>query len=604
MANLPPDFDTQFIDAGEPAAGYKLYTYETGTTTPKTTYSDQAGAIPNTNPVTLDAEGRCSLWLGAGEYTFMLYTHAIGDGGALVKTWNDVASVNENADSLRDDLADATDPTKGPAIVGFDPTLNYVAATIGARLNQQVYVKDFPWLAKGDGVTDDTASIQAAIDWLASVGGGEVHTGPGTFRITDTLRDHDPLATTFGASIQLVGVGASEEATDKVTRIKTEGAIVGIHFNGNRSGGRNFIIEGDGGAFSAGAFGILSDASRAIWRNIVCKSHRDDGFKFRFGNCSQFEHITCLSNKGNGFNIDGTGYVTPGGVARPNDANAATFIGLDLRLNSLTGLRTGVNSSFSNFFYATTSQGNVGYGIDINGDYTHMYGVYVENNQTGVASPRTDIHFGATADFSYLHGVFSNYNGISNNIYVDDSTAKRNYIESTNDFAQLLNAETLQIGRKTAGLPGYLQITEGVTNYELTLENTAANETLEVKSAGVGVLTLKLQALYLEPANTTLTLLNSWVSAAGDGYKAPGYFMGADGFIGLRGAIKDGTGTVGTQVFQLPAGYRPSDKISVIGADSSSGVPIVLDIASNGIVTIRTAGATVISLDAIHFRAA
>lgn len=50
--------DTQFFDDnGDPLSGGLLYFYDTGTTTPKTTYSDEDLVTPNTNPVVLDAVG-------------------------------------------------------------------------------------------------------------------------------------------------------------------------------------------------------------------------------------------------------------------------------------------------------------------------------------------------------------------------------------------------------------------------------------------------------------------------------------------------------------------------------------------------------------------
>ena len=50
---------TQYFDsAGDPLINGKIYFYESGTTTPKTTYADVALTIPNTNPVILDADGR------------------------------------------------------------------------------------------------------------------------------------------------------------------------------------------------------------------------------------------------------------------------------------------------------------------------------------------------------------------------------------------------------------------------------------------------------------------------------------------------------------------------------------------------------------------
>ena len=53
---------------GNPLAGGKIHTYLTGTSTPKTTYSNSTGTA-NTNPVILDAEGYADIWLD-GDYAY------------------------------------------------------------------------------------------------------------------------------------------------------------------------------------------------------------------------------------------------------------------------------------------------------------------------------------------------------------------------------------------------------------------------------------------------------------------------------------------------------------------------------------------------------
>jgi hypothetical protein len=54
-------YNQRYLDAnGDPLAGGKLYFYESGTTTPKTTYSEVSQTTPNTNPVILDAGGLMS----------------------------------------------------------------------------------------------------------------------------------------------------------------------------------------------------------------------------------------------------------------------------------------------------------------------------------------------------------------------------------------------------------------------------------------------------------------------------------------------------------------------------------------------------------------
>lgn len=67
MAQVIPQGKQQYLNNdGTLMNGGKLYTYAAGTTTPKVTYSDQAGTIPNTNPVILDARGEATIfWSGS-----------------------------------------------------------------------------------------------------------------------------------------------------------------------------------------------------------------------------------------------------------------------------------------------------------------------------------------------------------------------------------------------------------------------------------------------------------------------------------------------------------------------------------------------------------
>lgn len=60
-----------YADDGELLAGGLLYTYEAGTATSKASYSDEALATENTNPVVLNARGECDLFL-KGYYKMIL----------------------------------------------------------------------------------------------------------------------------------------------------------------------------------------------------------------------------------------------------------------------------------------------------------------------------------------------------------------------------------------------------------------------------------------------------------------------------------------------------------------------------------------------------
>jgi hypothetical protein len=60
---------------GRPYAGGLLYTFESGTTTPKVTYDENDA--PNSNPVVFDSEGRATIKQDSGAYT-MIFTDGYG----------------------------------------------------------------------------------------------------------------------------------------------------------------------------------------------------------------------------------------------------------------------------------------------------------------------------------------------------------------------------------------------------------------------------------------------------------------------------------------------------------------------------------------------
>lgn len=71
-ASILPPAETQFFDDnGAPVADGFLYTYVPSTTTPKTTWKNSAKSQANTNPIELDAAGRCQCW-GEGAYRTIL----------------------------------------------------------------------------------------------------------------------------------------------------------------------------------------------------------------------------------------------------------------------------------------------------------------------------------------------------------------------------------------------------------------------------------------------------------------------------------------------------------------------------------------------------
>lgn len=92
--NLSPIGNSQqfFDNNGIPLNGGLLYTYQAGSTTPLTTYTDINGTIANTDPIVLDTSGRTSneVWLTYGyNYKFVLQTSV----GTTIGTYDNIYGI-------------------------------------------------------------------------------------------------------------------------------------------------------------------------------------------------------------------------------------------------------------------------------------------------------------------------------------------------------------------------------------------------------------------------------------------------------------------------------------------------------------------------------
>jgi len=92
--NLSPLFNgtTQFGPTYVPLAGGQLFTYQAGSSTALTTYADNAGTIPNSNPIILGTDGKLpnELWLQSGySYKFVLEDASSN----IVDTYDNIAGI-------------------------------------------------------------------------------------------------------------------------------------------------------------------------------------------------------------------------------------------------------------------------------------------------------------------------------------------------------------------------------------------------------------------------------------------------------------------------------------------------------------------------------
>jgi hypothetical protein len=116
-------------------------------------------------------------------------------GTVITAPWlNDV-----NTKTYNDPVFTSLAAASGSSLVGYQPVgTGAVATTVQAKLRESVSVKDFG--AKGDGATDDTTSIQNAINSVQAAKGGTLYFPPGTYNISAPL-------TVTGSNVMLMGAG-------------------------------------------------------------------------------------------------------------------------------------------------------------------------------------------------------------------------------------------------------------------------------------------------------------------------------------------------------------------------------------------------------------
>lgn len=205
MATLLPEGKQSFQNsAGVPLIGGKLYTYDTGTSTPRPTYQDAAGTTPNTNPIILDARGEATVFW-SGSYKVVLKDTA----DVTIWTVDGVVSADSYANTTLATLA----ASGGSALVGYLPAgAGAVATTVQAALRKWVSVFDFMTAAQitdvqgNVGSIDCYAAFQAATNYVQlNPLGGVVYIPRGTYKISGGTITNDRSANSSVGRVSYCG---------------------------------------------------------------------------------------------------------------------------------------------------------------------------------------------------------------------------------------------------------------------------------------------------------------------------------------------------------------------------------------------------------------
>ncbi len=294
----------------------------------------------------------------------------------------------------------------GSSLVGFIQSgTGAVATTVQAKLRESVSVKDFG--AVGDGVTDDTAAIQAAFDYAQALGWVCIYFPKGEYRISGQININqygslDGLIDIFGAGphasrIVCYGIFNAVFNLGNTTNQITRGRISDLHLGGNSS-------------VSTVQYGIYgSRVDNWTFDRVWARYFYSAGISVGYGWSNNFNDCELSYNHGHGLRLN-TDYSTGGN-------NGATLTGCKLFLNDQFGLH--VTSGYGLVVNGGVIEANKFGGAYLRNVNGFKISTYFEANAatgytftTPAVAVRADIIFNGAANDTSMSSAFACNSGV------------------------------------------------------------------------------------------------------------------------------------------------------------------------------------------------
>ena len=265
--------------------------------------------------------------------------------------------------------------------------------------------------AVGDGVTDDTAAIQAAIDAMNTAGGGTVYlpaTGrDNAYKVTSSL--------TLEQSVHLVGAGSNN------TIIQMDGDFDLIYMKRDTVVSDLRIIADPAATNTYAAIVNGADVVGADGYNTVCRNLIIGGLNIALGDASNAQHNIVGIQGGNTFwflldnvmvNNAGIGYRNTGA-----DTRSTTFANNAILFNQFKSIanRVGMQMTQANNVVmvqpSITSSDDNGLELGDLRTFTLIGGHFESNNRVGSARPQSDIYISSSFKSVGQSGISCNIIG-------------------------------------------------------------------------------------------------------------------------------------------------------------------------------------------------
>jgi hypothetical protein len=392
-----PIAHTQFLNSnGQPLAGGFVYTFAAGTTTPQATYTDATGMTANANPIVLDSGGFANIWIGANTYKLVV------QNSAGVQQW--VAdNVTDTTFFYIQHLKSISDSASLTFKLASNPT-GAVQRTLQSKVGDLVSVKDFG--AAGDGVTDDTASWQAALN-----SGLALWCPAGTYLVTG-LTVSSPATQVYG---QGMGVCILKGKTSGITQ------VLDFATNSGHNQLANLTVNANGGTYA------IKCESSACWQNKY-----EDVEVVSAASIGVHQTSNCYSQEWRGLRV--TGNAT--GADMPSTCQGTSIYASKFYSNTSVNLSLGDASGTLRAIVIDgcdievgTSSGTV-YDITVQAvDPLIIHGTYFES---GTSTGAADLYFSGAESRVKIDGVYSNANVTTNHpIQINSSQV---YLDMRNSY--------------------------------------------------------------------------------------------------------------------------------------------------------------------------
>lgn len=373
-----PTPKVQILDAsGRPCAGCYLWTYAAGTSTPQATYTDSTAGTSNTNPVVLDAGGAASVWIAGQAYKLVLEKPPFVAGhGSVVWTVDNVTDTTFFYLTYLRSISDSA------LLTYTSPGTGGASRTVRAKLTELgISVKDFG--AKCDGLTDDSAAFEAALDYAATVGYPKVVFPAGVCLGNMTLYSYQSIE---GASSS--GPNPGYTATSGTTIQDASGGtlpVIAVNSGAAHVGVKNVNLRGNGsGSADRGIYAPSMSYSNV--EGLGCDNFGEECVRWEAGPVLRLVSVFATNTLLNRTRYTYTGVVYFGGTdGYLRDAELTASIS-----------REG-HSISSDCFNTALYLGGANHFVDTIQAEISEYGIYATGTVHRLANVRSDLNYCAGA---------------------------------------------------------------------------------------------------------------------------------------------------------------------------------------------------------------